>query len=160
MKKSKSNFDNLTLSNDFLFKKVMQQKHICKHILEEILHTKIADITYLQAEETVDVYPDSHGIRLDVKVADTIVDIKNDKKVRKEYMTYEMRMKDLRNEAFYNGKAEGKTEGRIEGKFEATFNNLKSLMKNNNCSIDAAMDLLSTPLQERQHYKDLLAKDM
>ena len=79
-------------------------------------------------------------------------------------MTYEMRMKDLRNEAFYDGKvegkAEGKTEGRIEGKFEATFNNLKSLMKNNNCSIDAAMDLLSTPLQERQHYKDLLAKGM
>ena len=243
MKKANSNFDNLTLSNDFLFKKVMQQKHICKHILEEILHTKIADITYLQAEETVDVYPDSHGIRLDVKVADTndihynlemqvknpinketgnfllpkrtryyqamldvdmlqkgqdydelsptyiificlfdffeddqyiytfkkyclenpsielrdeatimflntfgkkgnvssdikslfeyinknlvtsnftqevantIVDIKNDKKVRKEYMTYEMRMKDLRNEAFYEGKIEGKAEGRAE----------------------------------------------
>ena len=46
------------------------------------------------------------------EVDDTIVKIKNDKKVRKEYMTYEMRMKDLRNEAFYDGKAEGKTEGK------------------------------------------------
>ena len=49
---------------------------------------------------------------------------------------------------------------RNQGKLEATLNNLKNLMKNSNCSIDKAMDLLSTPLQERQHYKDLLAKGL
>lgn len=52
-------------------------------------------------------------------------------------MTYEMRMKNLRNEAFYDGKA--------EGKFEATLQNLKSLMTNSKCSIDKAMDMLHTP---------------
>ena len=51
-----------------------------------------------------------------------------------------------------------KNIGKTEGESEATFKNLKSLMKNSNCSIDKAMDLLSTPLQERQFYKDLLAK--
>ena len=70
MKKQVSNLDKLTLSNDFLFKHVMLRKRICKHILEELLHTKIADITYLEAEQTLDVYPDSHGIRLDVRIAD------------------------------------------------------------------------------------------
>lgn len=56
------------------------------------------------------------------------------------------------------GKLEGTVEGEAKGKNEATFNNLKSLMKNSNCSIDKAMDLLSTPMQDRQFYKDLLAK--
>ena len=51
-----------------------------------------------------------------------------------------------------------KNIGKTEGENEATFNNLKSLMKNSNCSIDKAMDLLSTPMQDRQFYKDLLAK--
>ena len=52
MKNQVSNLDKLTLSNDFLFKHVMLRKRICKHILEELLHTKIADITYLEAERT------------------------------------------------------------------------------------------------------------
>ena len=47
-----------------------------------------------------------------------------------------------------------------ESEVRTTFTNLKNLMKNCNCSIDKAMDLLSTPLQERQYYKDLLAKGM
>ena len=59
MQKQISNLDKLTLSNDFLFKHVMLRKRICKHILEELFHTKIADITYLEAEQTLDVYPDS-----------------------------------------------------------------------------------------------------
>ena len=49
------------------------------------------------------------------EVADTIVEIKNDKKVRDAYMTYEMRMKDLRDEAHAEGKAEGLAEGKAEG---------------------------------------------
>ena len=90
------------------------------------------------------------------EVADTIIDIKNDKKVRKEYMTYEMRMKDLRNEAFYDGKAKGKTEG----KFEATLELLQNLMHNNHCNIDDAMNSLGIKLQDRQQYKNILAKGL
>lgn len=65
-----TDFLKLPISNDFLFKHVLLFKPICKHILEELFHTEIADITYLQSEETIDVYPNSHGIRLDVKIAD------------------------------------------------------------------------------------------
>ena len=290
-------FYSLPISNDFLFKHVLLFKPICKHIIEELFHTKIADITYLQTEETIDVYPDSHGIRLDVKIADannthynlemqvrntkniktgkyllpkrtryyqamldvdmlqkgqdydelaatyiiffclfdffeagqriytfkkrclenldielndeatlvflntkgtkgrvssdiqslfdyinnniitsdftkevdnTIVNIKNDKKVREAYMTYEMRMKDLRNEAFYEGEAKGLAEGRAEGeavgmakgKSEGKFEAIKNLMSTLSCSIDKAMDMLKTPPEERQYFKDMLAKNL
>lgn len=43
------------------------------------------------------------------EIAKTIVDVKYDKKARKEYMLYEIRMKDLRNEAL----AEGLTKGKV-----------------------------------------------
>ena len=89
------------------------------------------------------------------EVADTIVNIKNDKKVRAAYMTYEMRMKDLRNEAFYEGEAVGMAKGEAKGKFEA----IKNLMSTLSCSIDRAMDMLKTPPEERQFYRDLLSKN-
>ena len=285
-----TDFYKLPISNDFLFKHVLLFKPICKHILEELFHTEIADITYLQTEETIDVYPDSHGIRLDVKiadannthynlemqvqnpknpktgnkllpkrtryyqamldvdmlqkgqdydeldatyiiffclfdffganqrvytfrkrclenldielkdeatiiflntkstkgkvssdiqslfdyinsnvitssftqeVADTIVNIKNDKKVRSAYMTYEMRMKDLRNEAFYEGeavgmakgRAEGEAKGKAEGETKEKFATVKRMLKRGKSSLaDIAedTDLPLTTVQQIQ----------
>lgn len=60
------------------------------------------------------------------EVADTIVEIKNDKKVRDAYMTYEMRMKDLRYEAHAEGEAKGRVEGIAEEKL-ATAKRLLSM---------------------------------
>ena len=51
-------------------------------------------------------------------------------------------------------------EGEAKGKFEATLNCLKNLMLNSKCSIDKAMELLNTPPEDRQIYKDLLTKGM
>ncbi len=48
------------------------------------------------------------------EIAKTIVDVKYDKKVRKEFMLYEIRMKDLRNEALAEGMAQGKAEAEIQ----------------------------------------------
>ena len=75
-------------------------------------------------------------------------------------MTYEMRMKDLRNEAFYEGEAKGLAEGRAEGKSEGKFEAIKNLMSTLSCSIDKAMDMLKTPPEERQYFKDMLAKNL
>ena len=278
-----TDFYKLPISNDFLFKHVLLFKPICKHILEELFHTEIADITYLQTEETIDVYPDSHGIRLDVKiadannthynlemqvknpmnpktgnkllpkrtryyqamldvdmlqkgqdydelaatyiiffclfdffeanqrvytfkkrclenldielkdeatiiflntkgtkgnvssdiqslfdyinsniitssftqeVADTIVNIKNDKKVRSAYMTYEMRMKDLRNEAFYEGRAEGEAvgmakgeaKGKAEGETKEKFATVKRMLKRGKSSLAEIAEDTELPL--------------
>lgn len=62
------------------------------------------------------------------EVAETIVEIKNDKKVRDAYMTYEMRMKDLRDEAHAEGLAEGKAQGLAEGKAEEKTATAKRLL--------------------------------
>ena len=65
-------FANLTIQSDFIFKKVMSRKRICKHLLEELLQIEIADINYIEieAEKTLDPNYTSHGIRLDIIVAD------------------------------------------------------------------------------------------
>ena len=54
-----------------------------------------------------------------------------------------------------DGRAEGKAEGLAEGKAES----IKNLMSTMNVSIDQAMDILKTPLEEHQYFKDLLAKE-
>ena len=63
-------FANLSIQSDFIFKKVMSRKRICKHLLEELLQIEIADINYIEAEKTIDPNYTSHGIRLDIIVAD------------------------------------------------------------------------------------------
>ena len=42
-------FENLTIQSDFIFKKVMSRKRICKHLLEELLQQiRLRDITLLK----------------------------------------------------------------------------------------------------------------
>ena len=63
-------FANLTIQSDFIFKKVMSRKRICKHLLEELLQIEIADINYIEAEKTLEPEYTNRGIRLDIIVAD------------------------------------------------------------------------------------------
>ncbi len=37
MTQALTNFARLTIQSDFIFKKVMSKKRICKHLLEELL---------------------------------------------------------------------------------------------------------------------------
>ena len=46
-------FDDLTIGHDFLFKKVMRNPRICKHLLEEVLQAPIAEISYPEIEKTI-----------------------------------------------------------------------------------------------------------
>lgn len=70
MKNLATKFENLTIQNDFIFKKVMSRKRICIHLLEELLQIKIADINYLEAKKSLEPEYTSRGIRLDIIVAD------------------------------------------------------------------------------------------
>ncbi len=58
------------ISNDFLFGKIMQQPENCKPLLECILGSKIARISYPESQKVMDITYDSHGVRLDVYVED------------------------------------------------------------------------------------------
>ena len=63
-------WDNLTISNNFLFMKVMKNERICKRMIEKILDIKIDKIVYFEEEKTIDIRLGSRSIRLDVYVQD------------------------------------------------------------------------------------------
>ena len=65
-----TSWDELSLSDNFLFQKVMRNKRLCKRLIENILQIKIRDITYPEEEKTIQMNLDSKSIRLDVYVED------------------------------------------------------------------------------------------
>ena len=64
-------FEDLKISNDFMFKEVMKSnKGLCKRLVGSIMQQEIEDIVYIDTEKTLQPYYDSRGIRLDVILAD------------------------------------------------------------------------------------------
>ncbi len=63
-------WEELTIRDDYMFKLVMRRKHICKAMLERILHIEIRDLTYIDEEKSVKAGYGSKGVRLDVYVKD------------------------------------------------------------------------------------------
>ena len=63
-------WDKLTISNDFIFCKVMSDKEICKEVLEVLLERKVGDILYIDEQKTIDLELDSKSVRLDIFVKD------------------------------------------------------------------------------------------
>ena len=72
-------WEELTISNDFLFGKVMQDAELCKELLQRILpDLNIDRIVYPELQKTISLDLDAKSIRLDVYVKDgrgTIYDI-------------------------------------------------------------------------------------
>ena len=68
---TETKFENLKISNDFMFKEVMKSnKELCKRLVGSIMQQEIEDIVYIDTEKTLQPYYDSRGIRLDVILAD------------------------------------------------------------------------------------------
>ena len=61
-------WEELTICDNFLFQKVMQNKRICKRLIEKLLCIKVKNITYPDAEKTLEISPSQKGIRLDLYV--------------------------------------------------------------------------------------------
>ena len=70
IKQEKRRYEELTLSNNFIFFAVMQNEELCKEMLETILDVEIEKIEYLAVEKPIKVVYDGKGIRLDVYVKD------------------------------------------------------------------------------------------
>ncbi len=68
---TETKFENLQISNDYMFKEVMKSnKGLCKILVGSIMQQEIEDIVYIETEKTLQPYYDSRGIRLDVILAD------------------------------------------------------------------------------------------
>ena len=71
-------WEELTISDNFLFQKVMQNRRLCKGLIEKLLGISIRSVTYRAAEKTIEASPTRKGIRLDLYVeteGGTIIDI-------------------------------------------------------------------------------------
>ena len=63
-------YEELDITDPFIFAKVMSEKELCKPLLENILNIKIRDIVYVDYEEIIQMTAKSKDIRLDIYVED------------------------------------------------------------------------------------------
>ena len=66
----RKSFDDLTIADDFMFCKVMQDEETCKTFLEMVLVGKIGKITYLSSQNAIAAGLEAKSIRLDILVKD------------------------------------------------------------------------------------------
>jgi len=66
----KKSFDDLTIADDFMFCKVMQDEGICKEFLEMVLANEIGKIACLSPQNTVAAGIEAKSVRLDLLVKD------------------------------------------------------------------------------------------
>lgn len=66
-----SKWEKLGLSDNFIFQKVMQNKELCKEVLERILGIKLLKVEMVTTEKTIQNAFQSKGIRVDAYVNDS-----------------------------------------------------------------------------------------
>ncbi len=68
----RKNWEDLQISDNFLFLKVMSNPGLCRRFLEKLLRLEIREIKIAQTEKAIDNAPQARGIRLDVYVEDDL----------------------------------------------------------------------------------------
>lgn len=63
-------WENLKISNDFMFAKVMRNPELCKGMLERLLEINIDHIEYPEEQKVIDIAKESKSVRLDVYLYD------------------------------------------------------------------------------------------
>ena len=141
-------FQNLNLSDDFLFAKVMEDETILRPVVEKILDIRIREMTIVQSQRMIEIEPDSKGVRLDIMADDAAgsrytVEMQNENeynigrrselvklihakvcavkqsKVREaEYMKLQERDRNNFQQGWSEGLRKGRSEGLREGKRE------------------------------------------
>ena len=64
-------WEQLTITDDFMFCKVMSDPALCKELLEILLHIKIERLEFQEPQKSLKLTSESKGIRLDVYVKDS-----------------------------------------------------------------------------------------
>ena len=70
-------WERLSIQDNFIFQRVMQNVKLCKWLLERILKIKIREIRYPDTEKSIGIRLDSKAVRLDVYVEDEIGTVYN-----------------------------------------------------------------------------------
>ena len=59
-------WEDLTLTDDYLFSQIMKDEEFCKLFLEMLMGIKITKVIYLEAQKEVNLFPQTKDIRMDV----------------------------------------------------------------------------------------------
>lgn len=70
-------YEELDITNSFMFGKVMRNPRLCKLLLETVLQIKINKIVYLDYEKTLDIAVSQKGVRIDIYVEDSVNSVYN-----------------------------------------------------------------------------------
>lgn len=68
--KTEKRYEDLTITDDFMFAKVMLNESLCRRFLEMVLHIKINKIVYYHDELSLKKFFHSKTVRLDVYLSD------------------------------------------------------------------------------------------
>ena len=89
-------FEDLTLQDDFMFCKVMQNPDLCKRLIEMILSDTIGKITYISIQHNIKNYEQAKSVRFDVlvqtengKFYDIEMQVSNEKNTPKRMRFYQ-----------------------------------------------------------------------
>ena len=63
-------FDELTIADDYMFYRVMEDPDICKTLLNRVLQGKVETITDIELQKTIDDAGRAKGVRFDVWAKD------------------------------------------------------------------------------------------
>ena len=70
MKFMEKDFDELTIADDYMFYRVMEDPWICKALLNRVLLGKVGTITDIELQKTIDDAGQAKGVRFDVWAKD------------------------------------------------------------------------------------------
>jgi len=89
-------FEDLTLQDDFMFCKVMQNPDLCKRLIEMILSDTIGQISYISVQHNINAYEQAKSVRFDVlvqtengKFYDVEMQVSNEKNIPKRMRFYQ-----------------------------------------------------------------------
>ena len=89
-------FEDLTLQDDFMFCKVMQNEGLCKTLIEMILFDTIGKITYISVQHNINTYEQAKSVRFDVlvqtensKFYDVEMQVSNERNIPKRMRFYQ-----------------------------------------------------------------------
>ncbi|UTC78756.1 Rpn family recombination-promoting nuclease/putative transposase [Treponema sp. OMZ 799] len=89
-------FEELTLQDDFMFYKVMQDPNFCKRLIEIILSDTIGKIIYISVQHNIKTYEQAKSVRFDVlvqtedgKFYDVEMQVSNERNIPKKMRFYQ-----------------------------------------------------------------------
>ena len=89
-------FEDLTLQDDFMFCKVMQNPDLCKKLIEMILSDTIGKIAYISVQHNISTYEQAKSVMFDVlvqtengKFYDVEMQVSNEKNIPKRMRFYQ-----------------------------------------------------------------------